>query len=268
MININSTTQMGLLPNAPNFRSLGGIRASDGRAVKNGLVFRSDVLSRISTQELDRIRDLKIGMVCDLRSYEERTIEKNKWPDSGLVKTITQETQDNVAGAKPLRWVRRLQDPDFDEKIAYEMILKSYRSMGNTFAAPISALLKYCSEPSSDGVLIHCVAGKDRTGFACAILLWSLGVPWEGILADYLESRDRFALSGRMNTVLETVFGDRVPERAVRAAAVIGTVSVDYLLAAFEQVRMDFGSVEKYISDALKINPESVEKLRMRLLTD
>jgi protein-tyrosine phosphatase len=110
----------------------------------------------------------------------------------------------------------------------------------------------------SGGVLVHCAAGKDRTGWAIATLLTAVGVHREAVLADYLLS----------NTAIESLRSwmlDRYGEDALRADDQILGVDERYLTAAWDAADEAFGSFQGYL-DAIGIDDEVVRRLRRRLL--
>jgi protein-tyrosine phosphatase len=251
---------------APNFRDLGGIQTTDGRVIREGLLFRSEVLSRLTQDDLERVRRFHIHFVCDLRSATERAQESNRWPEQEGVVTVARDDDADINGVKPSEWASRLLDHDFDESSAQQTMIEAYRVMPQRFAATLATLFAYVGRVDSGGVLVHCVAGKDRTGFVCAMLLWALGVPMAVIMADYLVSGERFQQSSRMQPVLRRVFGSDVPARAERAAAAIGTVKAKYLEAAFGKIEMDYGSINAYLAVAGGLDDKRTELLRQRLL--
>jgi protein-tyrosine phosphatase len=127
--------------------------------------------------------------------------------------------------------------------------------VGNYAAIP-AALFPHFShlvEAIVDGetpMLVHCTAGKDRTGVMIAILLHALGVPHEIVLADYQRS-DIFARNLRLRGGIEEAFNEAfgfVPENEL-IDAMIG-VDVALLEAAFEAINAEFGDLEGYLAAA------------------
>ena len=104
-------------------------------------------------------------------------------------------------------------------------------------------------------LVIHCTAGKDRTGFACALILHALGVRDDVIADDYLLT-NRFY---RRDPTAATDLPDDVRET-------IGSVHASYLAAGFEAVRTDFGSLEGYFEDGLGIDARNRAALQARYL--
>lgn len=261
---------MIVLEGAPNFRDLGGIACDGGNAIRPGRIYRSDVLSRLTAADLNRVASvsLDVRLVCDLRSTEERMNESNRWPQGRGVQTVVRDIDEDMGSLKPNHWTTCFLDPEFDGVLARRAMIHAYRTMPKAFARPLAALFAHLEQQDSGGVLIHCVAGKDRTGFVCAMLLWALGAPMDSILDDYLLSAENFARTGRLEELLSGLFGDEVPVRAKGAAAVIGTVRREYLEAAFDEIGSEFGSVDDYLACAAGLTPERRAQLKKHLLID
>ncbi len=111
--------------------------------------------------------------------------------------------------------------------------------------------------------MFHCTAGKDRTGFAAAILLRILGVPQETVMQDYMLSRS-YALEARSRDV----FILRLTKGKETAGIVekLSGVEAAYLQAAFETIDAEYGSFENYVRDGLGLDDTEVAALRASLL--
>ena len=99
--------------------------------------------------------------------------------------------------------------------------------------------------------MIHCTAGKDRTGFACALILHALGVPDELIAEDYLLT-NRFY---RRDPASASDLPDDVRQ-------VLGSVETSFLAAAFDAISADYGDLESYFSDGLGGRCRSTRRLK------
>lgn len=260
---MHSTIPATPLQNAPNFRSMAGILTADGRAIREGVLFRSEILSRLSPEEIAHLSALNIGLVCDLRSPRERERESNRWPHEQNVRTVVRQPDPNAVRTD---WETRLLEQHFDEEQARQYMMEAYRAMPRELAGHLVALLDYCGHAEPGGILIHCVAGKDRTGFVCAMLLSALGVPLETILADYMESAQRFMKSERMIAALQKTFDADIPARAYRAVEAIGTVRMDYLEAAFGEIERTHGSIEAYLASVAGLDNARLAQLQRHLL--
>jgi protein-tyrosine phosphatase len=105
-------------------------------------------------------------------------------------------------------------------------------------------------------LVIHCTAGKDRTGFAAALILKALGVSDELVVEDYL-------LTNRFYRRAEAGLSSDLPE-TVRA--VLGSVEASFLKASLDTVRADYGDLEAYFETGLGIGARERAVLERRYL--
>jgi protein-tyrosine phosphatase len=114
---------------------------------------------------------------------------------------------------------------------------------------------------SNGAVLYHCTAGKDRTGWATAVLLTLLGVPQATIVQDYLLSNTYYYDSPAVQAELNAM---PAAESAVYAPLL--EVQASYLQAGFAQVTASYGSMYGYAVHGLGLTPQTIAKLRHKLL--
>ena len=165
-----------------NFRDLGGLSTTDGRRVRSGLVYRCEGPASFQDSHGSALRGLKLGMVCDLRSAAERTAAPNGWCDDQTRLLDFDMSQDlRARGADG--WAALRADPS--EQGARRAMTANYAAMPAALAPFMPALFGALAERRTP-LLIHCTAGKDRTGVAIALLLLALGVARDEMLADYL----------------------------------------------------------------------------------
>jgi hypothetical protein len=163
------------LVGANNVRDLGGLPAGDGGAVRPGRILRSDLF--VTLGEADReqlVERLRLQLVVDLRTVAEVERLPGPWEDLGI---------EVVRAALPL-------DPAFVARRAEDMT-----GLYLTFAEPPATALTLAVEAMLDvdrhPVLVHCAAGKDRTGVLIALVLELLGVERDVIGLDYSLTRER-----------------------------------------------------------------------------
>jgi protein-tyrosine phosphatase len=262
-----STPSAITLVGAPNFRSLAGIQTADGRRIREHRLFRSELLSELTEDDLKQVGALEIGLVCDLRNPRERAAHNNRWPAQQTVRTVVREPDSGLRTAVRPDWETCLLAADFDEEQARQFMLEAYRNMPLELARHIVALVEYCGRPGNSGVLIHCMAGKDRTGFVCAMMLSMLGVPIGTILENYMESEQRLRNRSKMQALLTFSFGAEIPARAQRAADAIGTVRVEYLQSSFNEIDRQYGSIDAYLASITGLTNESIRQMQQHLLT-
>ncbi len=102
-------------------------------------------------------------------------------------------------------------------------------------------------------LVIHCTAGKDRTGFACALILHTLGVSEEVISQDYLLTNRFYRRDPNSSSDLP----DDVKQ-------VLGSVQASFLAAAFEAINTDYGDLESYLRDGLGLGKAERAHLEAR----
>lgn len=168
-----------------NFRDVGGYPAADGRVVRTGRLFRSDGLEALSPADVVRIRDgLGVRTVFDLRSPAEvDELSLGELYDDGTVRHVAVPVFTEVLS----HWELGPDDvwtPEWGAGIYFDFV-----QLGR---ASIAAVCNELAEPSAYPAVLHCVAGRDRTGVLCALLLDVLGVADDDIVADYL-------LTGQVN---------------------------------------------------------------------
>ena len=158
------------LDGAVNFRDCGGYQTPTG-SVAWGRLFRSDSLSYLSENDHDTIRSIGLNTVFDLRTADE--LDLGRFPVERI---------DVAFHHLPL--IERLNDPE-DFKVTNSLIRDSYITMLDEAAPHFLTAFHILSEQSAWPVVVHCAAGKDRTGVIVALLLGSVGVSDDDIVHDY-----------------------------------------------------------------------------------
>ena len=158
-----------LLQGASNFRDVGGYRNAEGRCVRRGQVFRSDHLAGLTPEDLVRLASLGIGHSLDFRGAAESTATPYAIPGVQRLALTIEPTV--IARMQAL--VAQGIVPTTEETVA--LMEETYRDFVNHNAITFGRFLKHLLEQPTPQVF-HCTAGKDRTGFAAALLLSALGV--------------------------------------------------------------------------------------------
>lgn len=257
------TGQTVCLEVAPRFRDLAGIAAADDRPIREGILYRSEALWRLTETDLDVLRMLRLRTVCDLRGEPERRSAPHRWPDGLAVDFLnlgpawTDEPHDE----RFLRMVRA----DFSATGAKAALEDYYRRLPAGYAAHLPLLFSRLSDPRGIPAVILCQHGKDRTGFVVVLLLSALGVSPEAIQGDYaLTGPVRHPDdAGRATQFFAAVLGREPDPAAIEA---ILASHLDCLDAAFDMITRDFGSVETYLASVGGLDAGRRSRLRALLL--
>jgi protein-tyrosine phosphatase len=235
------------LEGASNFRDLGGYPTHDGRMVRWRQIFRSNHLGHLTASDIVVVRRLGVRCAFDFRGQHERVAAVCAVPDITVHSLPIEPTV--VAALRA-----RLSTGHLGATDALAIMQESYRNYVRHNTHSFRTLFAHLLQDRAP-LVIHCTAGKDRTGFACALLLHALGVPEDVISEDYLLT-NRFYRR-------DPAAGTDLPED-VREA--IGSVHASYLTAGFDAVRADFGDLETYFEDGLGIGAPERAALQGRYL--
>jgi protein-tyrosine phosphatase len=236
------------LAGASNFRDLGGYPGRDGRAVRWRQIFRSNHLGDVTAPDIEVLRGLGLKNAFDFRGTEERgaalcgieEITVHSLPiEPTVVATLRARAATGVA----------LSPAD-----AVDVMRDSYRNYVRFNTPSFRALFARLLEDRAP-LVVHCTAGKDRTGFACALILHALGVPDDLISQDYLLT-NRFY---RRDPSASSDLPDDVRQ-------VLGSVEASFLAAAFEAISADYGDLEGYFGDGLGLGARERVALEARYL--
>ncbi|WP_314246520.1 tyrosine-protein phosphatase [Streptomyces kutzneri] len=248
-----------------NFRDVGGLPTSGGRTVRTGRLFRSGHLAHATESDAEFLASLGLHTIFDFRNGADHALEG---PDVELpgVRNVNIPLSDPADGREFWRLVRdgdlvQLRELLGDGKAAARMS-NSYRGIIRQRTAEHSRVVHALAEDSVPA-LMHCAAGKDRAGLSIAVTLLALGVEREAIVADYLESNAPHRRYRVRRT--DESEGARSPE-VMELLAPLFDARAEYLVAAFDTIDEIWGGVDRYLAEGLGLTPETLDRLRDRLL--
>jgi protein-tyrosine phosphatase len=245
------------LEGAPNFRDLGGYATEDGHHVRWGLLFRSGDLSELSGADLERMRALGLRLVCDFRGADERAAAPDRLPTVDPPAVAELEISDPSFSAKGLRESIASGDASLDLRA---VLIEANRLFATRFAPQYAAMFDRITRPENLPALLHCTAGKDRTGFASALVLRALGVPMETALEDFLLT-NHYTAAKIERTLLVIRFASLLRADPERIRPALG-VEPAYLEAAFGEIAAGWGSFDAYRRDALGLDDARLAAFR------
>lgn len=231
---------------AGNFRDFGGYPTRSGRAVGWAHFYRSGNLSRLSAADVDYLARLDIDLVCDFRREDEQAKDPSRLPSSVRPRVLSLPiTPGSQAGAL-YRDASSLDGRDAMFAFMVDINREFVESQSERFAQMFAAILE--ERPRS--LILHCAAGKDRTGFGAALILSALGVDDALILRDYLLTRQYFDPWQELPQVRAKYRFDHLDDDAL-----LPMLGVDeaYLNAAFAAIDDGYGSVDAFLQKSLGV---------------
>jgi protein-tyrosine phosphatase len=245
------------LDGAHNFRDLGGYRTRDGRSVRWGLFYRSDHLADLSDADLETFAALGIRLVCDFRSPEEKAEEPDRLPASSPPAVAELEIFDESFSPKRLR--EAISSGELGDDPG-SVLVQGNRLFATRFSDRYAAMFERLRRPENLPALVHCTAGKDRAGFASALILRVLGVPVETVYEDFLLTNHYTAARIEWNLWLAEVFSlGRADAEALRS---LMGVERRFLEAAFDEVALRYGDFESYRRGPLGLDDAELAAFR------
>jgi protein-tyrosine phosphatase len=231
------------LSGASNFRDLGGYVGQEGRKVQWRKLFRSDHLGALTPQDVAVLSGLRLARVADFRGTEERAEQPCAMLGVAVHSLPIDPTV--VQAMKELMTTGR----NLTAQDTVRLMEHTYHAFAHHNADRFAALFALLLEGDAP-LVFHCTAGKDRTGFAAALVLMALGVPRDVVMQDYLLTNSYFQMPDTR--------GSALPREVLQ---VLWRVQEAFLQAAFKAVDADFGGVDHYLASKLQVGPRERARL-------
>jgi protein-tyrosine phosphatase len=253
-----------LLPmqGAHNFRDLGGYATADGRHVRWGQLYRSDHLGDLTDADVAFVKELGIRLVCDFRGEAERAANPDQLPGDPAPQVALLAIADDSFDPEELQ--RRILSGELEGLDLGQVLIEGNRKFATEYRDRYAQLFERLSDPRRIPALVHCTAGKDRAGFASALILRVLGVPEETVYQDFLRTNvytaefiERTLMMIRVASLFRTDPEDVRPLMSVRR---------EYLEAAFDTIDEEYGGFDAYVRNELGVRDEARRALQDRLL--
>jgi protein-tyrosine phosphatase len=240
------------LENSSNLRDLGGWPTMDGRRVRTGLVFRAPALVGLSLADQQTITVLGLKTICDFRGARERS--HSPVTIAGVTNLSLPIEPAVGGGLKDILRTGQVRG-HATHKDVLALLRDAYRAYALQSFLQYRVLFDQLLREESLPLLMHCAAGKDRTGFGAALLLTALGVASEHVLDDYLATNRFWRREAASGLDLPPAMAD----------ALLGA-HAELLEAAFAAIREQYGSTESYLIQAIGLDVSARARLRDRLL--
>lgn len=246
-----------------NFRDFGGYPATDGRGVLSGRLFRSAHHADLTETDLASLGGLGLGTVVDLRRPVERERQPSRRPAAATC-AVLDNALDRTGEASHITF---LKTQDLTADSGRRFMARTYAEM--PFApAHLDLFARYFDTlaRTDASVLIHCTAGKDRTGLLVALTHHLLGVHRDDTLADYLLTNTAVNLFERAPAIAGWI--ESMSGRRPSAEAVVAFLGVEpmFLESAFAAIDARHGDLDAYLEHALGVTPDKRAAIRARLV--
>lgn len=236
------------LDGAYNVRDLGGLPTGDGGQTRRGLLYRGDSLDALSGHDQDLLfGQLGIGVVVDLRTRPE--VAPAAWRDGPVRYFQFPLISERKMGTEPFP----VGQPEDLGRLYLSNLAEGEEAVRDTLAV----LAEYLAQPTP--CIVHCAAGRDRTGVIMAELMSMLGVTDEAIARDYSQS-NRHAAEVARRLAANPLYANGQSRTGYEAIAV-----PEAMRAFLRLLRERFGSAEEYAL-AAGLRPEQVDQLRAALI--
>ena len=247
---------------AHNFRDLGGYPLGCGGSFTPGRVYRSDHLGRLTDADRQRLSELGIATVVDLRRASERAENPDLLAGTGINEIwLPVEAE----GADVINIRREVEAGRVDAQAASEFLIEANRLFVTRFAQVYSEFLHLLLQPQSLPLVFHCSAGKDRAGYAAALTLLVAGASKHDVMTDYLATNH--CNSDHRRALMAGLPEGEGVETTRLALNVLMQVEERYLAAAFTEMNSDYLDASDYMSRALAFDVDKQASLKA-LLTD
>jgi protein-tyrosine phosphatase len=230
-----------------NLRDVGGYPTEHGRRTRWRRLFRSDSLHRLAEPEQATLVGMGLRTVIDLRYERELTDSPNVFAASASVRYLNLPL---VAGSSEGR-----------REVEYPSLEELYRRIVDTRSAELVAIFSALAAHGALPALLHCTAGKDRTGVVVALLLRVLGVDADTIAADYSATEAHLAGEFMVNFRRETEARGidwQMYEKLLGCPP-------EFMLRLLEYVDDAHGGIDEYLARA-GLAREQIEALRAALV--
>ena len=231
------------LTGASNFRDLGGYVGAGGRGVRWRRLFRSDHLAGLTPDDERALQELGVVRAFDFRGVDERSavpydLKGMTQYSLPIEPTVVQRMKDLLESGHQITPADTV-----------ELMRQTYQAFVHDNAPRFGSLFQHLLENDAP-LVFHCTAGKDRTGFAAALILLSLGVPRDIVMQDYLLTNELYRMPGPKSS--------HAPQEVLN---VLWRVRESFLNAALQAVDADYGGVDAYLVDELGVGTRERSRL-------
>jgi len=244
------------LEGAPNIRDLGGYQTDDGGFTRWKKLLRGGRLSNLSANDQTVLEQFDIRVVCDFRNpneYQQDISKLGNMPKAIIHNlSISPGNQQNIIDISS---IGAGQMSSWMQQINREFVLNHSHTYRHMFELLLGN--------SNGAFLFHCSAGKDRTGFAAALILSALNVPRDVIMDDYLLTAQYYPPAGELE-YLAKKYARNYPDVDMDLFATLTSTRREFLEAAFSAIDERYSSTDEYLEKELGLCSQKREQLKQR----
>ena len=238
-----------------NLRYLGGIKNSEGKILKDSLIYRSGNLHQLRKFSFGEFEKMKISKVIDLRTQQEISKEPDQLPKviNYKIYSAFEDKENEMSNAKQLALKGKISKNDADKRMI--KFYTDYVSENPEIIKQIIIEILNSEQP----ILYHCTAGKDRTGMITALILKILKFDNSVIFEEYLQSNNlrQHMIQKRLN--LAKTFHFVYPKLDIGVVEKTSWIEHNYLQSAFDEIDKKYDSMDNYIHHVLGISENQRE---------
>jgi protein-tyrosine phosphatase len=250
----DSSKRHVVLQGAANFRDLGGYTTADGEHVKWGKIYRSADISKLTDADLGILKAKNITYDVDLRGHQESAQAPDRLnPNTDYILC--------PAGSDSLNtWMK---DMAHIKGKGGDSLMVVFYSKTTYLADRYKPFFnKLLNLPADQSLVFHCTAGKDRTGIGAALLLYSLGVPYETIVKDYTATN--YYRAGENEKAINGMVSYMHIDKDVATGML--QAKKEYLDATFAAIVKQYGSVDNFLKTQVGLDDQKIAKLKSEYL--
>ena len=262
------TNQLIGVTSGRNFRELGGYETLSGKKIKMHKLLRTGNLADLSPFDKQFLTDYGVKYDVDFRSQDEVDKQPDRVPDGVEYVYDPVFSEDLTNSSKSITDLNKQASKDADfgfnhMHYAYEDMIRS-DSAQKAYRKFFDILLE--NDVDGESVIFHCTAGKDRTGFGALLILSALGVPLNIIKQDYLLTN--ITTKDFIDSMVEHARQSGQNENVLQSIHDIQSVHPAYLEHAIKVLNDEYGGINNYLRDVMKLSSSDIVKLRQIYLED
>jgi len=236
-----------------NFRDGGGYATTDGQRMRTGRLYRSGTVDGARNGDLDTLETIGLKTIVDLRAPTEKKKELPTITGARRIDVPIELENRTREKIQPLMTKRGAEGEVID------ILKQMYRDLADEAWPQAGQLFQILLSAEAYPVLIHCRAGKDRTGFMCALVQQAVGVERAAVFQDYLKTNDHFQpVTPRIERMMRIFSLGRLQMENVRASL---SAREEYLQAALDQIERNHGGMTAYLARC-GMREDEIEALR------